>query len=185
MVGEATRRRRGREVRHRREHQVHPPRSHPKADTQVTNLNNASSTNCHPSLPTTTNIREKSGSRRSRFFFSSPLHSQPRPSQSRGCHGFHRAHDPAHLRHAEDRGGAYPVHYGDVSLLLVRERGLSLPAWLKAHSPGCKPQPKGAWLSPTCSWLESEARGANARARGSCQVTDESLAMILTMSLDD
>lgn len=69
MVGEATRRRRGREVRHRREHQVHPPRSHPKADTQVTNLNNASSTNCHPSLPTTTNIREKSGSRRSRFFF--------------------------------------------------------------------------------------------------------------------
>lgn len=185
MVGEATRRRRGREVRHRREHQVHPPRSHPKADTQVTNLNNASSTNCHPSLPTTTNIREKSGSRRSRFFFflptSFPASSKPIqrlpwipsctwPSTSpprRGprwcvsCPLWRRQPPPS------------------------RERGLSLPAWLKAHSPGCKPQPKGAWLSPTCSWLESEARGANVRARGSCQVTDESLAMILTMSLDD
>ena len=35
MAGEATSRRRGRQVRHRREHQVHPPGSHPQADTQV------------------------------------------------------------------------------------------------------------------------------------------------------
>lgn len=118
MVGEATSRRRGREVCHRREHQVHPPGSHPQADTQVTILNSASSTNCHPSLPTTANIRAKSGLRCSCFFFS-PLDFQPRSSQSRGCYGFHCAHDPAHLRHAENRGGAYPVHYGDVSLLLV------------------------------------------------------------------
>lgn len=69
MVGEATSRRRGREVCHRREHQVHPPGSHPQADTQVTILNSASSTNCHPSLPTTANIRAKSGLRCSRFFF--------------------------------------------------------------------------------------------------------------------
>lgn len=169
MVGEATRRRRGREVRHRREHQVHPPRSHPKADTQVTNLNNASSTNCHPSLPTTTNIREKSGSRRSRFFFSSPLHSQPRPSQSRGCHGFHRAHDPAHLRHAEDRGGAYPVHYGDVSLLLVGSAASpSPPGWRRTAQAANHSQKEPGLAPPAPGWnlrLEEPTRGPAAAAR--------------------
>lgn len=35
MAGEAVSWRRGCKVRHRREHQVHPPRSHPQADPQV------------------------------------------------------------------------------------------------------------------------------------------------------
>lgn len=43
---------------------------------------------------------------------------------------------------------------------------------------------RGARLSHTCSWLrpglETEIGGANARAFGSCHVTDEALAMILT-----
>lgn len=36
MAGEADRWRRGRAICYRREHQIHPPRSHPQADTQVT-----------------------------------------------------------------------------------------------------------------------------------------------------
>ncbi|KAL2297474.1 hypothetical protein Nmel_016777, partial [Mimus melanotis] len=36
----------------------------------------------------------------------------PGPGQSRGCHGFHRAHDPAHLPHAASRGRADPLHNG-------------------------------------------------------------------------
>lgn len=37
---------------------------------------------------------------------------QPGPGQSRGCHGFHRAHDPAHLPHAASRGRADPLQNG-------------------------------------------------------------------------
>lgn len=79
------------------------------------------------------------------FFFFTP---QPRSSQSRGCHGFHRAHDPAHLSHTENRGGAHPVHYGDVGLLLVGSLGLSssLPGRIRhssgrVHSQRCPAQP--------------------------------------------
>lgn len=43
MAGEATRRGRGRKVRHRREHQVHPSRPHPEADPQVISLNSSDS----------------------------------------------------------------------------------------------------------------------------------------------
>lgn len=39
MAGEAARWRRGGKIRYRWEHQVHPPRSHPQADTQVTSPN--------------------------------------------------------------------------------------------------------------------------------------------------
>lgn len=35
MAGETARWRRGRQIRYRWEHQIHPPRSHPQADTQV------------------------------------------------------------------------------------------------------------------------------------------------------
>lgn len=37
---------------------------------------------------------------------------QPGPGQSRGCHGFHRAHDPAHLPHAASRDRADPLQNG-------------------------------------------------------------------------
>lgn len=55
---------------------------------------------------------------------------QPRPGQSGGRHGLHRTHDPAHLGHAENRGGAHPVHHGVLGLLLGGEPG---PSTLRLH----------------------------------------------------
>lgn len=124
--------------------------------------------NIHPSLTPFT------------FFFYPP---QPCSSQSWGRHGFHRAHDPAHLSHTENWGGAYPVHYGDVGLLLVGSLA-SPPCPTGLDTARAATTARGARLSHTCSWLrpglETEIGGANARAFGSCHVTDEALAMILT-----
>lgn len=67
----------------------------------------------------------------------SPLcSSQPGAGQSRGCHGFHRAHDPAHLPHAASRGRADPLHNG-LSLLHVRAWAAPGPALcLLGEAPG-------------------------------------------------
>ncbi len=116
-----------------------------------------------------------------------PFHFQPCSSQSRGCHGFYCAHDPAHLTHTESWGGAYPVHNGDVGLLLMGAWLLLCGlAWSTAQAAATA---RGAWLSHTGSWLRSglqtEARGANTRALGRCLVTVESLAMILSKSSDE
>lgn len=153
MAGEATSWRRGRKVCHRREHQVHPPRSHPQADTQVMILNDTGSMwwriiQCNSFSPLITPIFPPDMWNPAFlawlwccFLWFSPFYFQPRSSQSGGCHGFYRAHDPAHLTHTENRGGPYPVYYGDVGLLL-EGAWPSLPAWLE-HSSGHNHSQKG------------------------------------------
>lgn len=89
---------------------------------------------------------------------------QPCSSESRSRHGFHSAHDPAHLTHTENGGGAYPVHYGDVSILLIGSLvSLFYPllaclgGWSTAQATTTA---REAWLRPR---PETEAGGANMR----------------------
>lgn len=102
----------------------------------------------------------KSQKCRLRIFKKKCFYFQPCSSQSWSCNGFHRAHDSAHLPHTESGGGAHSVHYGDVVLVLVVGR--------LCASVGCV--------------RRADRGGANVMALGSCQVTDESLAVILTES---
>lgn len=46
------------------------------------------------------------------FLHLSNLPLQLGPGQSRGRHGFHRPHDPAHLTHSASRSRPDPVHHG-------------------------------------------------------------------------
>lgn len=161
MAGEAASWRRGREVCRRWEHQVHPPRSHPQADTQVIILNYAASPwwrgiQCNSRSPVNSPIRPPGHPsfpciNMMLFSLIFPFIFQPRPSQSRGCHGFYCAHDPAHLTHTESRGGPHPVHNGDVSLLLVGAWPL-LPAWLKHSSGRNHSQRKPSSARPAPDW---------------------------------
>lgn len=150
MAREAAGRRGGRQVCHRREHQVHPPRSHPQADPQVT-------------FPNTQQPAEQSSlsaqDTRHTGSFSILFPPQSRPGQSGGRHGFHRAHDPAHLSHAESRGGAHPVHHGGLSLLLGGRSCSRL-----------QPEP----LDELKTWR------SRLEELGSCRVTDEPSAVTLS-----
>ncbi len=101
-------------------------------------------THFHPSLPPSAHLTceiQLSSHDYDVVFFGFPLYFQPCSSQSGSCHGFYCAHDPAHLTHTENRGGPYPVHYGDVGLLL-EGAWPSLPAWLE-HSSGHNHSQKG------------------------------------------
>lgn len=96
-----------------------------------------SATNVHPSLTPTAHPKNTQYPANDVVFF---CFFQPCSSQSRGRHGFYCAHDPAHLSHTENRGGAYPVHYGDVGLLLVGSLASPpcLAGWIK---PPAQPHP--------------------------------------------
>lgn len=92
--------------------------------------------------------------RNSRWELLSPLSSlQPGAGQPRGCHGFHRAHDPAHLPHPASRGGADPLHNG-LLFFHVRASIVTLP----------RPAPPGgtwSWELGTalCLHRHGEAQG--------------------------
>lgn len=188
MAGEATGWRRGRKVCHWREHQIHPPRSHSQANTQVMIVNNTDSVwrrvvHCNPFSPIITPVCPAFLSCLWCWFFFlfSPIF-------------------PALFKPIQRLPWILLCTWPSTSHPHRGPRwSVSCPLWRRRHPPSGRlasppglaeaqlrpqPQPKGAWLSNTCSCLrpglETEAGGANVRVLGSCQVTDESLVMILT-----
>lgn len=113
------------------------------------------------------------------LFFTLLTKFQPCSSESRSGHGFHSAHDPAHLTYTENGGGAHPVHYGDVSILLIGSLvSLFYPTWpVWVAGAQLRPQPrpgKPGWDPGLKRRLEEPTWGSP----GDRQATNELLAMI-------